>query len=68
MLAQIKAGNKSIQTKRQNEKINVLQQFNQIILIMGENKIVITTEPKTFHIDLPKDAGITWKHEIFSII
>ena len=54
-------------SRQQNHQKN-LQQFNQIIIIMGENKIVITTEPKTFHIDLPKDAGITWKHELFSII
>ena len=25
---------------------------------MGENKLVTTTEPKTFHFDLPKYAGI----------
>ena len=35
---------------------------------MGDNKLVITTEPKTFHFDLPKDAGINLKYEIYSII
>ena len=27
-----------------------------------DNKLVITTEPKIFHIDLPKDAGINLNH------
>ena len=35
---------------------------------MGENKLVITTEPKTFYFDLPKDGGINLKHGIYSII
>ena len=29
---------------------------------------MVTTEPKTFHFDLPKDAGINLKYEIYSII
>ena len=32
------------------------------------NKLVITTDTKTFHFDLPKDASINLKHEIHSII
>ena len=35
---------------------------------MGDNKLVITIEPKTFHFYLPKDADINLKHEINSII
>ena len=35
---------------------------------MGDNKLVIATELKTFHFDLPKDAGINFKHEIYPII
>ena len=31
-------------------------------------KLIITTEPKTFHFDLPNDAGINLKHKIDSII
>ena len=35
---------------------------------IGDNKTVITTEPKTFHFDLPEDAGKNLKHEIDSVI
>ena len=35
---------------------------------MGKHKLVITTGPKTFCLDLPKDAGSSLKHEIFSMI
>ena len=35
---------------------------------MGDKKLVIITEPKTFHFDLPKHAGINLKHQIYSII
>ena len=35
---------------------------------MGDNRLVITTEPKFFHLDLPKDVDINLKHEIYSII
>ena len=35
---------------------------------MGDNKLVITTEPNTFHVDLPKDAGINLKYKIYSIV
>ena len=38
---------------------------NQVIIIIGDNKRVITTEPKTFCLDLPKDAGINLKYEIY---
>ena len=34
---------------------------------MGDNKLLITKEPKTFYFDLLKDAGINLKHEIYSI-
>ena len=36
--------------------------------MMGDKKLVITREPKTFHFDLPNDAGINLKHEIYSIL
>ena len=49
-----------------------LQQFNQVIIILGphieDNKLVITTETKNFYFDLPKDVGSNFKHEIDSII
>ena len=35
---------------------------------MGDNKLIVTTELKTFHFDLPADAGINLKHEIYYII
>ena len=35
---------------------------------MGDNKLVITTEPRTFNFDLFKDAGINLKREIYSSI
>ena len=35
---------------------------------MGDKKLVITTENKTFHFDLAKNAGINLKHEIRSVI
>ena len=31
---------------------------------MGDNQLLLTTEPRTFHFD----AGINLKHEIYSII
>ena len=34
---------------------------------MGDNQLVITTEPKTFHFDLTSDVDINLKHEIYSI-
>ena len=34
---------------------------------MGDNVLIVTTEPKTFHFDLPTHAGINLKHEIYSI-
>ena len=33
-----------------------------------DNKLVLTTEPKTFHFDLPKDVSINLNHEICSIM
>ena len=35
---------------------------------MGDNKLVIITESRTFYLDLPKDIGINLKHEIYSVI
>ena len=35
---------------------------------MGDNRLVITTESKTFLLDLLKDVDINLKHEIYSII
>ena len=35
---------------------------------IADNNFVITTKPKTFHFDLPKDAAINLKHEMYSII
>ena len=35
---------------------------------VGDNKHVITTEPKTFYFDLPKDFGNNFRHEIEFII
>ena len=35
---------------------------------MGDNKLVITTEHKTFHFDLWKDVSINLKHKIYSNI
>ena len=34
---------------------------------MGENKLVISTEPKPFCFDLPKDTDNNFTHEIYSI-
>ena len=35
---------------------------------MGDNKLIVTTEPKTLHFDLHIDAGINLKNQIYSII
>ena len=35
---------------------------------MRDNKLVITIEQKTIHLDLPKNAGINLKDEIYSTI
>ena len=35
---------------------------------LRDNKLVITTEPKTFHFNLPKDVDTNLKHEIDSVI
>ena len=37
-------------------------------IYIGDNKLVITTEPKNFYFDLPKNVGNSLKHEIDSII
>ena len=31
-----------------------MQQFNQVIITIGDNKLAIKTESKTFNYDLPK--------------
>ena len=35
---------------------------------IGDSKLVITTEPKTIHFDLPKDVDKNLKYEIDFII
>ena len=35
---------------------------------MADNKLVVATEPKSVHFDLPKAVDINLKHEINSII
>ena len=35
---------------------------------MEDNKLVLITQPKTFHFDLRKDARISLKHQIYSTI
>ena len=37
-------------------------------VIINDNKLVIITEPKTIHFDLPKDVGNNLKHKIYFII
>ena len=34
---------------------------------MVDNKLITTIEDKTFNFDLPKDADINLKHDIYSI-
>ena len=77
LLAQIKAGYNSCKLKNEIRQIyifciNTIKsdqsiKSNQVIIIMGDNELIGTTEPKTFHFDLPTDAGINLKHEIYSI-
>ena len=49
-----------------------LQQFNQVVIIMGAHieyiKLIVIKEPKTFHFDLPRDTENNLVHEIASII
>ena len=76
LLVQIKAGNNSNKLKNQIKQIlyllhlynKITKQFNQIVVIMRDNKLILTTEPKTICLDLPEYAGINLKHEIDSII
>ena len=35
---------------------------------IGDNNLVIATKSKPFHIDLPKDVGISLKHGTYSIM
>ena len=46
----------------------ITKQFNQVVVIMRDNKLILTTEPKTICLDLPEYAGINLKHKIDSII
>ena len=51
-LAQTKAGNNSSTFKNESYYQNCLQQFNHVIIILEQQKIV-TREPKTFYFDWP---------------
>ena len=46
-----------------------LQQFNQVIIVMevhvGDDKLVLITDPETFYSDLSEDFGINLKYKIF---
>ena len=39
-----------------------------MVVIIKNNKLVIITVPKSTHLDLPKDIGNNFKHEIDFII
>ena len=41
-----------------------LRQFNQVIIMMMDNKLKITTEQKTIHFDLSKDVDSNLKYQI----
>ena len=51
-LAQTKAGNNSSTFKNESYYQNCLQQFTHVIIIL-EQKKVVTREPKTFYFDWP---------------
>ena len=59
MLAEIKDVNNSYKLKNKISKYFIfcnkiakkLQQFNQVIKVMKDNRLVIITEPETFHFD-----------------
>ena len=34
------------------------------MILMKDNELIITNEPKTFHFDLPSNVGINLKFEI----
>ena len=57
---------------KENNQVLINQQFNLVTMTMGVhiggNKLVVTTEPKEFHFNLPKNVNINLKHEIFFII
>ena len=63
----MKSGKYRISCIRTKNHQKSLQQFNQVVIILGDNKLVIT-ESKTFHLDLRNDAGIGLKRKIYSII
>ena len=54
----------SAQQKRQKNLLH----FNQVIIKMRDNKLVITTEPKSFSFNLPKNVSTNFKYGIDSII
>ena len=78
LLAQIKARNDSYKLKNKTRQIvyllyqhnkiikKISQQFNQVIIIIGCNKIVLITEPKTIRLDFHKGFGNNVKHKIES--
>ena len=51
-LAQTKTGNNSSTFKNESYYQNCLQQFTHVIIIL-EQKKVVTREPKTFYFDWP---------------
>ena len=73
----MKAGNNSYKPKNEIRQMlylfyshNKITKKQAIIMAVhiGENKFVITTEPKTFYFDLPKVVGIILKYENYFII
>lgn len=56
-----------MQTKKRNQmhllyqNNKITKELNQVFKIIGQNKLVITIERKTFHFDLPRDASINFK-------
>ena len=47
-----------IKSPKNNNQVPINQQFNQVTIIMrvhiGDNKLVVTAEPKSSNFDLPK--------------
>ena len=83
LLAQTKAARNSYKLKIKIRQIlHLLDQhnkitkknatFNLIFIIIavniGDNKLVVAKEPKTFHVDIPKNVDIILKHEICFMI
>ena len=57
---------------KENNQVSINQQFNLVTMTVGVhiggNKLIVTTEPKKFHFNLPKNVDINLKHEIYVII